>query len=604
MNVLSDGTVVDVLRARPIRVLPSGRAGVVFAGEVFPLRAGNAIDLDDERYNKADCAKFVSLGQRIPYVTSPVLQRTAGQFHVSRWNVEHVGAVPGTNYVVLDGDEDTAERVVELLEDVGLEVTRWNVSHRKAMVDGYQYDWYIQLAFDGPADEVLAHIRRANNSASAPATAPAVAEPRTPELADLRWNVEHVSGTGTNYVVLDADKDTAERVVHFLEDVGLEVARWNVSHRKAMVDGYQYDWYIQLASGGPGEEVLAHIQDAIDSRSIPGTSSVFAGPPTPELVARLADGRQSDAELQSQLAAQASEIARITAIVDGLDASVHQWQTAHEELKARASAMEDDLAQNHRRVAEEQRNRIAAEAALANLESVRDELRPSNSPEVTAEISWLRQEAEQSIARAEADRQAAEELGEDAEERASRYRARLLDTEAQLLAKDAELRRLTEEGRSLESHIAELSSADTEKEKLLEVERGRRRATRGKSARGFVSSVLPRLTLHEDALETLVALKDPLKVFDALFKLNARESLPAEMYKGSVGKNLRVMEVTGHFHIGDEGKGSDMGRIYFVKSHSGLLVYVHRKKNDAEQAQTVERFAAWCRRQMRDDGNA
>ena len=30
----------------------------------------------------------------------------------------------------------------------------------------------------------------------------------------------------------DADKETAERVVHFLEDVGLEVTRWNVSHRK------------------------------------------------------------------------------------------------------------------------------------------------------------------------------------------------------------------------------------------------------------------------------------------------------------------------------------------------------------------------------------
>ena len=41
------------------------------------------------------------------------------------------------------------------------------------------------------------------------------------------------------------------------------------------------------------------------------------------------------------------------------------------------------------------------------------------------------------------------------------------------------------------------------------------------------------------------------------------------------------MEVKGHFHIGDEGTGSDMGRIYFVKNHSGLLVYVHRKKNDA-----------------------
>ena len=36
------------------------------------------------------------------------------------------------------------------------------------MVDGYQYDWYIQLAFGGPVDEVLAHIRHANNSASAP----------------------------------------------------------------------------------------------------------------------------------------------------------------------------------------------------------------------------------------------------------------------------------------------------------------------------------------------------------------------------------------------------------------------------------------------------
>ena len=45
-----------------------------------PLRAGNVIDLADGRYNKADCAKFVSLGQRIPYVTNPVPQRTAGQF--------------------------------------------------------------------------------------------------------------------------------------------------------------------------------------------------------------------------------------------------------------------------------------------------------------------------------------------------------------------------------------------------------------------------------------------------------------------------------------------------------------------------------------------
>ena len=67
VNVTNGGVVVDLLKARPVRLIPSGHAGVVFAGDVFPLRKGNFIRLEDERFSRSECSRYVPLSQPIPY---------------------------------------------------------------------------------------------------------------------------------------------------------------------------------------------------------------------------------------------------------------------------------------------------------------------------------------------------------------------------------------------------------------------------------------------------------------------------------------------------------------------------------------------------------
>lgn len=57
----------EILDGRPVRVLPDGKSGVVYRGEVYPLHSGNEIHLDDRTYNKGLCPEFVNLPEEINY---------------------------------------------------------------------------------------------------------------------------------------------------------------------------------------------------------------------------------------------------------------------------------------------------------------------------------------------------------------------------------------------------------------------------------------------------------------------------------------------------------------------------------------------------------
>jgi hypothetical protein len=67
--VYYDGRVVDTLTPRPVRVMPNGRAGVVYNGVVYPLYEGNIVLLEDEPVDKDECDRFVPAHAPIPYAS-------------------------------------------------------------------------------------------------------------------------------------------------------------------------------------------------------------------------------------------------------------------------------------------------------------------------------------------------------------------------------------------------------------------------------------------------------------------------------------------------------------------------------------------------------
>lgn len=158
---------------RPVRRLPSGESGVVYGGDVYPVHQASAgsvlIELDDACLPKDRCPSFVGVDEPIIYMPSGL--RLSG-IHRSllpeRWAIE-------TNrfghYVVFDGDEDLAEAVIDRLESAGFVVRRWGASIRAA-ADGYFYNWFVRLTYDGTAEECRASVRDALSRGSDREAAP------------------------------------------------------------------------------------------------------------------------------------------------------------------------------------------------------------------------------------------------------------------------------------------------------------------------------------------------------------------------------------------------------------------------------------------------
>lgn len=169
---------------RPVRLLRSGVTAVIYGGEAYPLLAGDVIDTAEPGQDKGRCIGFVEEGQSIPYAAEAKTQ--SSRLAPSRWYLE---SNRFGHYLVFDASEDLALKIVNVMETSGLGVRRWDASAREAD-DGYRYDWFIRLGFDGDRQQCLRQLKSLlsdpNVTSRPPATAAPVVTPPPTDLADKR----------------------------------------------------------------------------------------------------------------------------------------------------------------------------------------------------------------------------------------------------------------------------------------------------------------------------------------------------------------------------------------------------------------------------------
>ena len=131
VRVLDGESLVDESIRRPVRLTPDGFAGVVYAGAVYPMFAGNVVDIAGPSWEVEDCNRFLLAGAPVPYA-----QRVDGQSSNPPFGGLHGEWTVETNrfghYVVFNASERVASLAVDSLEAAGVSVQRWDVSHRAA----------------------------------------------------------------------------------------------------------------------------------------------------------------------------------------------------------------------------------------------------------------------------------------------------------------------------------------------------------------------------------------------------------------------------------------------------------------------------------------
>ncbi|BBX24032.1 hypothetical protein MTER_34430 [Mycolicibacter terrae] len=155
MTVCQVGRPVTTLQRRPVRLMPSGSAGVVYQGAVYPLYTGDIIRLEDDPLDKEACGGFVTGRGRIPY--APAVEPVAEASPVCRIDAWHLESNRFGHYLVFDSSHESAQLLVEIVEQAGLGVKRWDESTRPAD-NGAFYDWFIRLGFDGTREECLQRL--------------------------------------------------------------------------------------------------------------------------------------------------------------------------------------------------------------------------------------------------------------------------------------------------------------------------------------------------------------------------------------------------------------------------------------------------------------
>jgi hypothetical protein len=156
------------LADRPVRITPLGTAGIVYERLVYPLHEGNFIEITDEAFEKSDCSEYATDADSLLYVEDLEEGDTESTSSLmpERWHVERNEF---GNYLVFDADEEAACRIVDRIEESGLGVRRWDISSREAD-DGYQYDWFIRLEFNGSREECVRRVEEALESSDLTST--------------------------------------------------------------------------------------------------------------------------------------------------------------------------------------------------------------------------------------------------------------------------------------------------------------------------------------------------------------------------------------------------------------------------------------------------
>jgi hypothetical protein len=437
VRVLDGTSVVDESIRRPVRLTPDGFAGVVYAGAVFPLLSDNTVDIAGPSWEIEDCNRFLWAGAPIPYAPRPGEAPSARGFSGfgGEWNVEtsRLG-----HYVVFNASERIATGVVDALENGGLAVQRWDVSHRPAS-NGRFYDWFARLRFKGTHEECVAHV-----SAILAQTVSDITAQVSPALSATRL-----------------------------------------------------------------EELETHVEQLLDQ---------VVG-----LRARLAASEREGAELRESLVGTTAREAKLSA---DLDRALDHQKSLHEQLDA-----------------------------------LRDF--PEYSPGTSA---LLAQQSE------------TEELLELA-----------LAENAELRRHFAYLRQQTDQGagriRTLETTVLGLQER---LEEIGEQERERRRSAMARLAPrrgvpGFLDSAFARLAFVLDSVEVLANLEAPSSALRCLVQIDMGELVGKDL------EGMRGWREVSKLATGIAGS-EDMGRIYYKPDGERVLVSVHVKHDDKEQRRHIERL--------------
>ena len=154
--VASNNSFVRWARARPARKLPSGKLGVVVNRVVLPVYKSRfdclSIELSDTGVSPDDCSFWPNSEAFI------FLDDTTSEFEVDHFLEWHLETNIYGHYLVFDGDESTLTEVLQKLSAGGVEVRRHGTSQRPAD-NGFQYDWFIRLNFDGDREQILPVIK-------------------------------------------------------------------------------------------------------------------------------------------------------------------------------------------------------------------------------------------------------------------------------------------------------------------------------------------------------------------------------------------------------------------------------------------------------------
>ena len=136
---------------RPVRKLPTGSAGVVFGGSVYPVYRRRfesiSIDVEDKPLDPTTCGFWPE--------AEPLSYADSNGSLISKWHLE--SNFYG-HYLVFDGDDQSCEDVLERLARNKVGVRRHGRSIRPAN-DGYHYDWFIRLDLDDDRENVLDTIQ-------------------------------------------------------------------------------------------------------------------------------------------------------------------------------------------------------------------------------------------------------------------------------------------------------------------------------------------------------------------------------------------------------------------------------------------------------------
>ncbi len=147
VKVYDGSLLVETISDRPVRLTPDGKAGVVYAGEVYPVYSDNSISLDARPTNKSLCYSFLTQGAPVPYAG----KRGTGlpSSSISRWYLE---SNRFGHYIVFDAPKEAAADLVGRIRRADIEVIRWDASVRPAD-NGELYDWFIRLGYDGTPEQ-------------------------------------------------------------------------------------------------------------------------------------------------------------------------------------------------------------------------------------------------------------------------------------------------------------------------------------------------------------------------------------------------------------------------------------------------------------------